>query len=143
MPPAWRVENDNVLRQVEGLASGEAGRKLWDETADSIALRNLRENTLGDWELTLRAGSSAAEDAAGRAGAVVMSNRYFGSKLLLGADGTLVWLSNSLANKAVVLFARISIILLAAWCQACPCRVVHRDALAASTAHLNSTTPTR
>ena len=60
MPPAWRVENDNVLRQVEGLAPREAGRKLWDETADSIALHNLRENTLGDLELTLRAGSSAA-----------------------------------------------------------------------------------
>lgn len=112
--PVLTVENDNILRQAPGLASGEAGCKLWDEPSDGLPLQTLRETTLGDWEMTLLDGSSAQADDArrGQTGVAVtmlLSNRYFGSRLLFSADGTLIWLSNALASKAVVLLDPASV----------------------------------
>ena len=100
-PPVFILENDSILRRAEGWASGEVGSKLWDNAA-GLPLASLQESELGDWAVTLLdAGGDAGGDARPN-GAVRLSNRYFGSQLLLGADGTLVWLSNPLANKAVV-----------------------------------------
>jgi len=114
MPPIFTLGNDNMLQlAAEGLASGEAGRSLWNGTGlEALPLHTLHQQRLGDWSVAMirapsapdNAASSNADNSSGNSdvAAVEMCNKFFASKLVFGADGTVVWLSNPLANKCLV-----------------------------------------
>ena len=88
------------LDAVEGLAAGAAGRNMWNGVCPGAGMQTLEAQRLGDWSV------NHCEEG----GHLSMRNTYFGSQLLFGADGTVVWLSNPVANTALVIAASTGII---------------------------------
>ena len=101
MPPVLALGNENVLQpHAEGLSAGAAGRDMWNGVCPGAGLQTLEAQRLGDWSV----------DRLDEGGHLSMRNTYFGSQLLFGADGTVVWLSNPVANTALVIAASPGII---------------------------------
>ena len=101
MPPVLALGNENILQpHAEGLAAGAAGRDMWNGVCPGAGLQTLEAQRLGDWSV----------DRLDDGRHLSMRNTYFGSQLLFGADGTVVWLSNPVANTALVIAASTGII---------------------------------
>jgi len=126
LPPVFSLGNENVLQpNANGLASKEAGRRLWEGREcgqngtglEGLPLHTLHEQRLGDWTVAVINATCAPADNSATAASTMFSlqmcNKFFGSKLVFGADGTVVWMSNPFANLCLVLFLCFNLTLLA------------------------------
>ena len=97
MPKIFVIGNDNILKpHTEGIASGEAARELWNGARTGSSLQMLQQAQIGDWSVSRLAALNSSSST------LQICNKFFASSLLFGADGTVVWLSNPIANKSLV-----------------------------------------
>ena len=102
MPRTFTVGSENELLCSEGLTAGDEGGKLWRGEQKGSPLSSLQPQRLGDWSLTVIRNSTADSPAT----SVEMSNSFFGSRIQFAADGTVIWLSNPIADKCLVISPR-------------------------------------